>query len=97
MTVLAQRTTIKKVTDVLQHMLGFFKKQLSSDEKAELLETIDAYRGSLVPLIVPLTLIKHYVRKYEVGYLSRQVFLSPFPAELMLRNHVSLASAASST
>jgi uncharacterized protein YbgA (DUF1722 family) len=97
MAALAQRTTVKKVTDVLQHMLGFFKQQLSSDEKAELLETIDAYRGSLVPLIVPLTLIKHYVRKYEVGYLARQVFLSPYPAELMLRNHVSLSPAAVST
>ena len=61
MSVLAQRTTIKKVSDVLQHMLGFFKKQLTTDEKAELLETIDSYRSSLVPLIVPLTLIKHYV------------------------------------
>jgi uncharacterized protein YbgA (DUF1722 family)/uncharacterized protein YbbK (DUF523 family) len=97
MSVLAQRTTIKKVSDVLQHMLGFFKKQLTTDEKAELLETIDSYRSSLVPLIVPLTLIMHYVRKYEVGYLSRQVFLSPYPAELMLRNHVSLSAAASST
>jgi uncharacterized protein YbgA (DUF1722 family) len=78
-------------------MLGFFKKQLTTDEKAELLETIDSYRSSLVPLIVPLTLIKHYVRNYEVGYLSRQVFLSPYPAELMLRNHVSLSAPASST
>jgi len=90
MATLAQKTTIKKVTDVLQHMVGYFKKLLTSDEKAELLETIDAYRGSQVPLIVPVTLIKHYVRKYEVRYLARQVFLSPFPAELMLRNHVSL-------
>jgi uncharacterized protein YbgA (DUF1722 family) len=90
MATLAQKTTIKKVTDVLQHMVGYFKKLLTSDEKAELLETIDAYRGSQVPLIVPVTIIKHYVRKYEVRYLARQVFLSPFPAELMLRNHVSL-------
>jgi len=90
MAALAQRTTTKKVTDVLQHMLGFFKKQLTSDEKAEMLETITAYGCSQVPLIVPITLIKHYVRKYEVSYLARQVFLSPFPAELMLRNHTAL-------
>jgi len=85
---LAQPTSVKKVTDVLQHMVGFFKKQLSPDEKAELLETVEAYRASLVPLVVPLTLIKHYVRKYEVAYLARQVYLCPYPAELMLRNHV---------
>jgi uncharacterized protein YbgA (DUF1722 family)/uncharacterized protein YbbK (DUF523 family) len=93
MAALAQRATIKKVTDVLQHMLGFFKKQLTSDEKAEMLETIAAYWSSQVPLIVPLTLIKHYVRKYQVSYLARQVFLSPFPAELMLRNHTALPTA----
>jgi uncharacterized protein YbgA (DUF1722 family)/uncharacterized protein YbbK (DUF523 family) len=88
MAALAVRATPKKTCDVLQHMLGFFKDELTRDEKAELLETIDAYRAALVPLVVPLTLIKHYVRKYEVGYLARQVFLSPYPAELMLRNHV---------
>jgi uncharacterized protein YbgA (DUF1722 family)/uncharacterized protein YbbK (DUF523 family) len=85
---LRQRSTTKKTIDVLQHMLGFFKDDLTRDEKAELLETIEAYRQSLTPLVVPLTLIKHYVRKYEVGYLARQAFLSPYPAELMLRNHV---------
>jgi len=84
---LRQRATKKKTIDVLQHMLGFFKKELSKDETAELLEAIEAYRQSLTPLVVPLTLIKHYVRKYEVDYLARQVFLAPYPAELMLRNH----------
>jgi uncharacterized protein YbgA (DUF1722 family) len=85
---LAEPTTVKKVTDVLQHMVGFFKKRLSADEKVELLDTIEAYHASRVPLIVPLTLIKHYVRKYDVHYLARQVYLSPYPAELMLRNSV---------
>lgn len=82
------RSTPAKVTDVLQHMAGHFKKRLTRDEKVELLDIIDAFRRSLVPLAVPLTLIKHYVRKYEVDYLAAQVFLDPYPAELMLRNHV---------
>jgi uncharacterized protein YbgA (DUF1722 family)/uncharacterized protein YbbK (DUF523 family) len=85
---LARPATVKKVTDVLQHMVGFFKKALSSDEKAELLETIEGYRSGVVPLIVPLTLIKHFVRKHQVDYLARQVYLRPYPAELMLRNQV---------
>jgi len=85
---LAQPATVRKVTDVLLHMLGFFKKEIAADEKAELLETIAAYRSGLVPLIVPLTLIKHFVRKHRVAYLARQVYLSPYPAELMLRNQV---------
>lgn len=88
MAALARRATVKPVSNVLEHMLGFFKKQLAHDEKAELLETIDAYRGGLVPVLVPLTLIKHYVRKYGLDYLARQVFLAPYPEELMLRNHV---------
>jgi uncharacterized protein YbgA (DUF1722 family)/uncharacterized protein YbbK (DUF523 family) len=88
MAALARPATVKKTTDVLMHMVGYFKKQLSSDEKAELLETVDGYRREQVPLIVPLVLIRHYVRKYGVAYLARQRFLSPYPAELMLRNHV---------
>lgn len=83
-----QRATAKKRADVLQHMAGYFKRVLDRDEKRELAELIDAYRGGLLPLIVPLTLLQHYVRKYDVGYLRRQALLAPYPAELMLRNHV---------
>lgn len=85
---LAQPATARRVTDVLLHMLGFFKKTLSADEKAEVIETIEAYRSGVLPLIVPVTLIKHHVRRHQVAYLARHVFLSPYPAELMLRNRV---------
>ena len=81
------KTTIKKNINVLQHMMGYFKKQLSADEKRELLETIDQYRGEYIPLIVPVTLIKHYVRKYDQPYLKQQLYLNPHPIELKLRNH----------
>jgi uncharacterized protein YbgA (DUF1722 family)/uncharacterized protein YbbK (DUF523 family) len=80
--------TPKKHANVLQHMAGYFKKQLSSSEKQELLEVILQYQGGLVPLIVPLTLVRHYVRKYEEPYLGQQYYLNPHPIELMLRNHV---------
>lgn len=80
--------TPKKNTNVLQHMAGYFKDRLSADEKKELLEVITNYHDALVPLIVPITLLQHYVRKYKEGYLSRQFFLNPHPLELMLRNHV---------
>jgi uncharacterized protein YbgA (DUF1722 family)/uncharacterized protein YbbK (DUF523 family) len=81
------KTTIKKNINVLQHMMGYFKKQLSADEKRELLETIDQYRNEYIPLIVPITLIKHYVRKYDQPYLKQQLYLNPHPIELKLRNH----------
>jgi uncharacterized protein YbgA (DUF1722 family) len=80
--------TRKKHANVLQHMAGYFKKQLSASERQELLEVIGQYRAGMVPLVVPLTLIRHYVRKYEEPYLGRQYYLNPHPIELMLRNHV---------
>ena len=70
------------------HMMGYFKEQFSSDEKQELLEVIDHYREGYIPLIVPVTLINHYVRKYDQPYLKQQVYLNPHPLELQLRNHV---------
>jgi uncharacterized protein YbgA (DUF1722 family)/uncharacterized protein YbbK (DUF523 family) len=82
------RSTAKKNTNVLQHMLGYFKEQLSPDEKQEMLEIIDQYRQGLFPLIVPLTLMNHYVRKYDQPYLKEQSYLNPHPVELQLRNHV---------
>jgi uncharacterized protein YbgA (DUF1722 family)/uncharacterized protein YbbK (DUF523 family) len=88
MEALRLKTTPKKHTNVLMHMMGYFKEQLSSDEKQELLEVIDHYRQEYIPLIVPMTLINHYVRKYDQPYLNQQVYLNPHPLELQLRNHV---------
>jgi len=82
------KATIKKNVNVLYHIMGHFKNYISRDEKAELIEVIEDYSRAIIPLVVPLTLIKHYVRKYEVPYLQHQVYLEPHPAELMLRNHV---------
>ena len=82
------KTTIKKNINVLQHLMGYFKKQLSADEKQELLETFAHYRQERVPLIVPITLINHYVRKYQQPYLKHQTYLHPHPLELKLRIHI---------
>ena len=88
MEALKLKATPKKNVNVLQHMMGYFREQLSADEKKELLEIIDHYQKGLVPLIVPVTLIGHYVRKYDQPYLKQQVYLNPHPLELQLRNHV---------
>ena len=88
MEALQLKTTPKKNANVLMHMMGYFKEQLSSDEKQELLEVIDHYRQEYIPLIAPMTLINHYVRKYDQPYLKQQVYLNPHPLELQLRNHV---------
>lgn len=88
MDTLRLKTTTKKNANVLQHMMGYFKKNLSADEKQELLEIIELYRTGTVPLVVPITLMNHYVRKYDEPYLKSQYYLNPHPIELQLRNHV---------
>lgn len=88
LTALSFHATVRKNTNVLSHMMGYFKKELDAAEKAELLEVINNYHEMLVPLIVPVTLLKHYINKYGQEYLRRQSYLNPHPLELMLRNHV---------
>ena len=85
---LACHATPKKNTDVLMHIMGYFKQELSREEKAELLEIIGQYHDGLIPLVVPITLLRHYVNKYDRQYLEKQYYLNPHPLELMLRNHV---------
>jgi uncharacterized protein YbgA (DUF1722 family)/uncharacterized protein YbbK (DUF523 family) len=80
--------TTHRNTNVLHHILGHFKKLLDGEARAELLGVIEDYRRGLVPLVVPITLIRHHVRLHSVAYLAGQVYLEPHPKELMLRNHV---------
>ena len=82
------KATVRKHVNVLQHMLGYFKSDLTADEKQELLEVIDHYHRQLIPLVVPLTLFRHFVRKYDQPYLRQQTYLNPHPLELQLHNHV---------
>jgi uncharacterized protein YbgA (DUF1722 family)/uncharacterized protein YbbK (DUF523 family) len=88
MAALSLMATTRRHTNVLMHMAGHLKKLLDADSRRELQETIDEYRRGLVPLVVPLTLIRHHVRQNAVDYLFGQVYLQPHPRELMLRNHV---------
>jgi uncharacterized protein YbgA (DUF1722 family)/uncharacterized protein YbbK (DUF523 family) len=84
---LRRPATVSKQINVLHHLLGYFKRLLDADEKRELLEAVESYRAGETPLVVPLTLVAHYVRKYREPYLLGQVYLHPHPAELGLRNH----------
>ena len=88
MEAMALKPTPAKHENVLMHIMGYFKKDLGADEKQELLEVINHYKRGLIPLIVPVTLLGHYVRKYRQPYLKEQTYLNPHPMELMLRNHV---------
>jgi uncharacterized protein YbgA (DUF1722 family)/uncharacterized protein YbbK (DUF523 family) len=88
MTALNKLATPGRQVNVLTHMLGHFSEQLEATARTEILEVIEDHRRGIVPLIVPLTLIRHYVRLLKVEYLSGQTYLDPHPRELMLRNRV---------
>jgi uncharacterized protein YbgA (DUF1722 family)/uncharacterized protein YbbK (DUF523 family) len=76
-------------TNVLQHLMGFLKDALSGEDKSELLGLVEDYRQGMLPLIVPITLLKHHLHRNEVPeWVHQQVYLNPYPKELMLRNHV---------
>ena len=81
------KATPGKNANVLQHALGYFKRDLTSDEKQEALEVVEGYRKENIPLVVPATLLRHYIRKYRVDYLANQSYFDPHPVELKLRNH----------
>ena len=87
MSALTVIATPRRHTNVLQHMAGYLKECLDASSKAELGTAIDDYRRALVPLVVPMTLLRHYVRVHRVSYLAGQLYLAPHPKELMLRNH----------
>jgi uncharacterized protein YbgA (DUF1722 family)/uncharacterized protein YbbK (DUF523 family) len=88
MAALRTKATTRKHVNVLQHILGYFKRDLDAGDKAEALAVLGDYARGLVPLIVPLTLLQHHLRRRPVPYLADQVYLNPHPRELMLRNHV---------
>ncbi|MGQ0615105.1 MAG: YbgA family protein [Planctomycetaceae bacterium] len=85
---LRKRATSRKNANVLQHLQGFLKTSLDADAKEELSGVIREYREGLVPLVVPLTLLRHHFRRSPHPWVERQTYLNPYPAELMLRNHV---------
>jgi uncharacterized protein YbgA (DUF1722 family) len=87
MEALRLRATVKKNTNVLQHVMGYFKKQLTSDEKKELLEIIHDYHEGHLPLVVPVTLLGHHARNFDQAYLEGQYYLRPHPIEMQLKNH----------
>ncbi|MBI2161497.1 MAG: DUF523 and DUF1722 domain-containing protein [Candidatus Rokubacteria bacterium] len=88
MEALAIRATRARHANVLQHFAGLLKRQLDAPSRAELAELIQDYRGGLVPLVVPLTLVRHHALRLGLTDLADQVYLNPHPKELMLRNHV---------
>jgi len=88
MAALKKLATPARHVNVMQHIAGYLRDLCDTDSRRELMEVIEEYRHATVPLIVPLTLIRHWVRRFDIAYLKGQTYLEPHPRELMLRNHV---------
>ena len=80
--------TKKNHVNTLQHLQGYLKKHLGADDKAELNTVISDYRNGLLPLIVPITLLRHHFRKYPNDYITQSYYMTPHPGELMLLNNI---------
>ena len=85
---MSQPATRKRHTNVLMHVMGYLKRSLSGHDKQELLDTLESYRTGILPIVVPLTLLKHHLRVHPDQYIANQHYLSPYPEELMLRNMI---------
>lgn len=75
-------------SNVLQHLAGYLKHDLPTTEKAEMQRLIDQYREGVIPLVVPLTLLKHHFRRHPHPYIDAQAYLQPHPEDLSLRNAI---------
>lgn len=87
-TAISRKSSIKKTRNVLEHLAGFFKNELSKSEKETLHTQIDDYASKIVPLIVPVSTLHLYAKKYNTEYLLDQTFLNPYPKNLSLRSHI---------
>ncbi len=88
MKTLKRPATRKQHSNVLSHLAGYLKRNIDSGDKAELVRLIDEYRQGRVPLVVPVTMLKHHFRRCPDPYVGHQFYLEPHPEELQLRNFI---------
>jgi len=88
MRLLAERAPRKRHANAMQHLLGYLRRHLDAGDRAELLDTIEAYRKGEYPLVVPLSLLRHHFRRNPHPWVNQQLYLQPHPRELMLHNAV---------
>jgi uncharacterized protein YbgA (DUF1722 family)/uncharacterized protein YbbK (DUF523 family) len=86
MTLLKLKASRKSHVNTLQHLQGYLKNSISADDKAELVDIIDQYRNGILPLIVPITLLRHHFRRFPHDYITESYYMKPHPKELMLLN-----------
>jgi uncharacterized protein YbgA (DUF1722 family) len=88
MALLKEKATRKTHANTLSHIQGYLKNNLGTDDKQELLEVFEQYRNGMVPLIVPITILRHHFRKFPHPYITDSYYMKPHPDELMLLNNL---------
>jgi uncharacterized protein YbgA (DUF1722 family)/uncharacterized protein YbbK (DUF523 family) len=86
--ILKRRAAAKRHVNIMHHAVGYLRKNIDAADRRELLGLIEDYRLGLIPLIVPVTMLRHHVQRHHIQYLLGQIYLEPHPKELMLRNRV---------
>ena len=88
MDALTRRATRRSHSNVLFHLSGYLKRTVSGPERQRLAELIDQYRQGMVPLVVPITMLRHHFANNPNAYVEQQAFLAPYPDHLKVRNLV---------
>lgn len=88
MDALQSKASVGRQVNTLQHIAGYFSKSIERGEKAEITTLLDDFRQGLVPLAVPMALMRHHVRRLKIDYIENQSYLNPHPKELSLRSHM---------
>ena len=83
-----EKGNVNKTYNVLLHIIGYFKKLITKEEKKEILDSIEEYKEKLIPLIAVIKVIKLYAKRFQIEYLLSQRFLNPYPKELGLRSDI---------
>ena len=81
-----EKSTINKTYNVILHIVGYFKKLITKEEKEHILNACEEYKNEYIPLIAVTKIINLYVARFDHEYLAKQKFLNPYPKELSLRS-----------
>lgn len=80
---LAQMARFNSHINVLMHAFGYVSEHLSGREKRHFLDMLDLYRARKLTVSAPISVLRSWLIRFEVGYLLGQVYFDPFPLELV--------------
>ncbi|RBQ28471.1 DUF523 and DUF1722 domain-containing protein [Aliarcobacter vitoriensis] len=83
---IAIKSSLNKTFNILLHIFGYFKKHITKEEKADILESLFDFKNRVIPLISVIKIFNIYINRFDISYLKNQKFLNPYPSKLALRS-----------